>query len=247
MLVTAAVVPHPPLLVPDVAAAAAPELDDLRATCLEAMGHINRARQDGCDVVVVGGGPARETFAVGARGTFAGFGVPLDVTLPGAGEARGAGPWMPSPLCVAAWLMQRVGGWDRRGGSVRAEAVPFELSESGAAALGRDLATSTPRLALVVMGDGSNALSVRAPGYLVPGAEEWQSVATSAIADADAATLASLVAEDGRRFGAAGRAVWQVLAGAAGTLPMQGKLLATDRRYGVEYVVAQWSAAGEDT
>lgn len=247
MLVTAAVLPHPPLLVPDVAVGATPELDDLRATCLEAMGHINRARQDGCDVVVVGAGPARETFAAGARGTFAGFGVPLDVTLPGPGEAPAAARSMPPSLCVAAWLMQQVGGWDGRGGSVRAEAVPFGLSASGGAALGRDLAAATPRLALVVMGDGSNALSVRAPGYLVPGAEEWQSVATAALADADVATLASLDAEDGHRFGAAGRAAWQVLAAAAGAVPTRGKLLATDRRYGVEYVVVQWSAVGEDT
>ena len=42
-VIAAAVCPHPPLLVPEVAAGAASELDDLRAACLAAIEHLSAA------------------------------------------------------------------------------------------------------------------------------------------------------------------------------------------------------------
>ncbi|OSC55333.1 hypothetical protein B5180_40185, partial [Streptomyces sp. BF-3] len=46
MLVAAAVCPCPPLLVPEVAAGAAPELDAARDACLDAVGVLAAARPD---------------------------------------------------------------------------------------------------------------------------------------------------------------------------------------------------------
>ncbi len=57
MLVAAAVCPCPPLLVPEVAAGAAPELDPARAACLDAVGVLAASRPD--LLVVVGPGTAR--------------------------------------------------------------------------------------------------------------------------------------------------------------------------------------------
>lgn len=242
MFVTAVVLPHPPLLVPSVASGAATELDDLRASCLDALRNVERARLDGCDVVVVGGGPERATYVPGSTGSLAGFGVPLDVTLPGDVQRGSAVGRMSLSLSVGAWLMAELDGWTGYGGTVRAEAVPFDLPAADAVALGRQWADVTDRLALVVMGDGSRSLSTKAPGYLVPGAEEWQSVTTAALGGADTAALSALSADDAVRFGADGRAAWQVLAGAASEASVQGKLLAADDRYGVAYVVALWSA-----
>ena len=240
MLVTAVVLPQPPVLVPDVASGAASELDQVREACRDALSHVDQARRDGCDIVVVGGGPERCTFAPGATGSFAGFGVPVEVTLPGVPKQPTTAR-LPVSLSVASWLMRQVGPWDSAGGTLRAESVPFDLPRADAIALGAAWASSTDRLALVVMGDGSSALSAKAPGYLVPGAEEWQSVVTSALAGGDVATIAQLRQDDSARFGAAGRSAWQVLAGAAAEATVRGNLLASDTRYGVAYVVARWT------
>ncbi|GAB3872605.1 hypothetical protein GCM10027610_138320 [Dactylosporangium cerinum] len=52
-LAAAAVCPHPPMLVPEVAAGAAGELDDLRAACRAAVAHLDTA-----DVLIVVGADA---------------------------------------------------------------------------------------------------------------------------------------------------------------------------------------------
>ena len=112
--------------------------------------------------------------------------------------------------------MSQAGEWDVAANRVIGEVIPVDATASDAARLGRDLAASSDRVAMVVMGDGASTLSVKAPGYLVPGAREWQDDATRALATADVAAIAALNADDAVRFGAAGRAAWQVLAGAAG-------------------------------
>ncbi|NUS24745.1 MAG: hypothetical protein HOV92_11070, partial [Streptomyces sp.] len=56
MLVAAAVCPCPPLLVPEVAAGAAPELDPARAACTDALGVLAAARPDRLVVI----GPAEQ-------------------------------------------------------------------------------------------------------------------------------------------------------------------------------------------
>ena len=62
-LVAAAVCPHPPLLVPEVAGAAAPELDDLRAACDVAVARLLAA---GLTDLVVGGAAVRPPVTVRA-------------------------------------------------------------------------------------------------------------------------------------------------------------------------------------
>ncbi len=81
MLVAAAVCPCPPLLVPEVAAGAAPELDAVRAVCADALRVLAAARPDRTVVVgpaeASGHGPHPE----GTPGSFRGFGVDVDVHL----------------------------------------------------------------------------------------------------------------------------------------------------------------------
>ena len=251
MLETAVVLPHPPILIPEVAVGAASELDQLRTACSDALKAVLHAWQGGCDVVLVGIGPERATFHAGAQGTFAGFGVPVTTTLPGplVEEPTVAGGGrehlLPLSLAVGAWLMNQVAPWDGAGSALRAESVPVDITPSDAVTLGRDIAASTARVAMVVMGDGSSALSLKAPGYLVPGAQDWQAEVTSAIATADVDVLATLSPVDAVRFGATGRAAWQVLAGAAGqSTDWRAELLASDDRYGVAYLAARWVRRG---
>ncbi|MFF7764658.1 class III extradiol dioxygenase subunit B-like domain-containing protein [Streptomyces griseorubiginosus] len=90
MLVAAAVCPCPPLLVPEVAAGAAPELDTARAACADALGVLAAARPDLLVVVGPAEQSGRGVHAEGSRGSFRGFGVDVDVRL-GAGGAAGVG------------------------------------------------------------------------------------------------------------------------------------------------------------
>ncbi|MFD5399919.1 class III extradiol dioxygenase subunit B-like domain-containing protein [Streptomyces griseorubiginosus] len=90
MLVAAAVCPCPPLLVPEVAAGAAPELDTARAACADALGVLAAARPDLLVVVGPAEQSGRGVHAEGTRGSFRGFGVDVDVRL-GADGGAGVG------------------------------------------------------------------------------------------------------------------------------------------------------------
>ncbi|HBF82487.1 MAG TPA: hypothetical protein DD420_21920, partial [Streptomyces sp.] len=81
MLVAAAVCPCPPLLVPEVAAGAAPELDAARAACADAVGVLAAARPDLLIVTGAAGPEDEGAFPAGSSGSFAGFGVDLTVRL----------------------------------------------------------------------------------------------------------------------------------------------------------------------
>src|SRR5919201_103496 len=78
-LVAAAVLPHPPLLVPELAGAAAAELDPLRAACAEALAEVLAAAST---TVLVGDGPAWGQPALGAVGSFRPYGVDVEARLP---------------------------------------------------------------------------------------------------------------------------------------------------------------------
>ncbi|MEO8106330.1 MAG: class III extradiol dioxygenase subunit B-like domain-containing protein [Actinomycetes bacterium] len=248
MLVAAAFLPHPPVLVPEVAAGAAPELAGVREACALALQRVLAAEPD--LVIVVGDDSKRSTYRAGARGSFAGFGVPVATALPGSASdgvgdgAERAGTRLPLSLAVGAWLMQRGGPWP----TVRGEGVPATMGSSDAASLGKQWAASSERVALIVMGDGAATLTVKAPGYLVEGAEQWQKQVTQALADADLSALRAITPADTSTVGAAGRVAWQVAAGAADGAAEQGdrwvgELLADDAPYGVAYVVALWQRA----
>lgn len=214
MLVAAAVCPHPPLLVPALAAGAAAELDEVRAECFDAVG-----------ILIDSGAPVHVYGAdTGERDrSFARWGVDTVVDVP-----------VPSPLphLVAAWLLGRAGasatGWHL----VAPDARPDEC-----AALGRELAAAD--VALLVMGDGSARHSEKAPGYLDARAADYDGVVAAALRDGDPEALAHIDPVTSTELLAVGRAPWQVLAGAAA-----GREWAATARfaapYGVGYHVATW-------
>ncbi|MFJ7158604.1 class III extradiol dioxygenase subunit B-like domain-containing protein [Streptomyces sp. NPDC101118] len=240
MLVAAAVCPCPPLLVPQVAAGAADELADARTACSDALAVLAAARPDRLVVV----GPARlegvEPYAEGARGTFRGFGVALDVRL-GPGEAAAGEPdaaGLPASLAVAGWLLDHV-AWGAA--PVQGVAVGEGLPAERCLETGRDLAAGPERVGLLVMGDGSACRTLKAPGYLDERAAGFDGAAARALAAADTAALAAIDAGLASELQAAGRAPWQVLAGAAEGAGLAGRLLYEDAPYGVGYFVAAWS------
>ncbi|GAB3119778.1 class III extradiol dioxygenase subunit B-like domain-containing protein [Streptomyces calidiresistens] len=285
MLVAAAVCPCPPLLVPALAAGAARETEELREACRTALRRLLAADAD--RLVVVGpadrpigagapvgdGGPAPgpRVLPAGTPGSFAGFGVPLEVTLgspersaaPGHDDAPGAdGGAAPSvvglPLAhaVAAFLLGEVtadAGDDPALPPVSGLVLPPDLSPERCLETGRELAAdpTVGRVALLVMGDGSACRGPRAPGWHDDRAEEFDAGVSAALAAVDTSALAALDPALAEELRAVGRPGWQVLAGAAGPgngTPcggLRGELLHDGAPYGVAYPVALWHCEEE--
>ncbi|MFJ8149206.1 class III extradiol dioxygenase subunit B-like domain-containing protein [Streptomyces sp. NPDC096048] len=240
MLVAAAVCPCPPLLVPEVAAGAAPELDAARAACTDALGVLAAARPDRLVVVGPDDGTGPEVYPQGTRGSFRGFGVDLDVRL-GADlgtEAEPTGRELPYGFAVGAWLLGRTGWADA---PVEGIGVGEALPADRCAALGRDIAARAGRIALLVLGDASACRTLKAPGYLDERAAPFDAEVGRALAAADVTALAALDIALARELKVSGRAPWQVLAGAAEDSALAGVLLYEDAPYGVGYVAATWS------
>lgn len=235
MLVAAAVCPAPPLLVPEVASGAAAELGDARTACSDALAVLAASRPDLLVVVGAGDQDHLGPYPHGARGTFRGFGVEADVQL-GQG-ADGSRPLPPS-LAVGAWLLEHA-----RWGAAPVEGLGIAeaLDTERCLGTGREIAARASRVALLVMGDGSACRTLKAPGYLDERAAAFDAAAARALGAADAAALAALDAELAAELLAAGRAPWQVLAGAAEGADLDGRLLYEDAPYGVGYFVAAWS------
>ncbi|MEV6952946.1 class III extradiol dioxygenase subunit B-like domain-containing protein [Streptomyces sp. NPDC051183] len=235
MLVAAAVCPAPPMLVPEVAAGAAAELGDARTACSDALAVLAASRPD--LLVVVGAADLEHSgpYPQGARGSFRGFGVGADVQL-GPGEE---GPrLLPTSLAVGAWLLGRA-GWGAA--PVEGLGVAELLETARCLYVGRELAARDARVALLVMGDGSACRTLKAPGYLDERAAAFDAATGRALGAADVAALGALDAGLAHELKAAGRAPWQVLAGAAEGAGLDGRLLYEDAPYGVGYFVAAWS------
>ncbi|MBR8639313.1 class III extradiol dioxygenase subunit B-like domain-containing protein [Streptomyces tuirus] len=237
MLVAAAVCPGPPLLVPEVAAGAAPELDAARSACTDALGALAAARPGRLVVVGPVDGAGSETYPAGTRGTFRGFGVDLDVRL-GRDGGTDPGRRLPYALAVAAWLLERTGWSDA---PVEGLGVGERLAPERCARIGRDIAAGSERVALLVMGDASACRTLKAPGYLDERAAPFDAEVARALGTADVAALATLDTGLAHELKASGRASWQVLAGAAEGADLGGSLLYEDAPYGVGYVVATWT------
>ncbi|QHY98582.1 hypothetical protein SSPS47_26085 [Streptomyces sp. S4.7] len=244
MLVSAAVCPCPPLLVPAVAAGAAPELDTARDACADALGVLAASRPD--RLVVVGpaaGTTDLVTYPQGAHGSFRGYGVAVDVTLDGRPprpEDRDgrSGAELPPSLAVAAWLLAHV-SWTAS--PIQGLAVREPLDAGRCIKSGKDITTGEGRVALLVMGDASACRSLKAPGYLDERAAAFDAEVAGALGSADVTALAALDESLATDLQAAGRAGWQVLAGAAEGASLGGALLYDDAPYGVGYLVAAWS------
>ncbi|WP_432253352.1 class III extradiol dioxygenase subunit B-like domain-containing protein [Streptomyces sp. HNM1019] len=269
MLIAAAVCPCPPLLVPEVAAGAAAELDGLRAECFEVIRALAAAGPERLIVVGPADRAGRGRHAQGAAGSFRGFGVDVDVRLavpvagvgasggggvpggdavPGVdgasgrddGASGGSSRSLPTSLAVGAWLLEHA-GWD--------PAVPVEglgvgelLAAERCIEVGRELAGRAERVALLVMGDGTACRTLKAPGYLDERAAAFDAELARSLAAADTGALAALDEELAYELKAAGRAPLQVLAGAGAGARLKGELRYDEAPYGVGYFVASWSS-----
>jgi hypothetical protein len=227
VLVSAAICPHPPLLLPGLTGAADVGAA-LRALCEAAVQEALEAAPD--RVVIVGGA---ETTAAWDPAT------PLDGSPyggPDVGRPAGSGPRLPLSLLVGRTVLD----WT---GDLALQAVSTDASPHDCAALGAEL-VAEKRTTLLVMGDGSARRDPKAPGYVDERALAYDADVTGALSRADAAALSALDPQLAADLLVAGRSAWQVLAGALGGRPAAGRLLHVDDPFGVLYVVATWRCAG---
>ncbi|MEU7756862.1 hypothetical protein [Micromonospora sp. NPDC049171] len=268
-LVAAAVCPHPPLLVPEVAGSAAPELDDLRAACDTAVRRLLAVDSD--MVVLLGTGPVTGLIRTPATGSLQPWGVDLDVPLVRGQPDRGA--VLPLSLTIGAWLLARhdarahdprerdarahdprvhdprerdARAHDPRAHDTRASVTAVQVAADAGpaelAALADEVGGAGDRVALLVLGDGSACRGEKAPGYDDARALPYDQGVATALADADLDALLDLDPVLSAELKAAGRAPWQVLAGAARAAGggWRGELLHDAAPYGVAYFVASW-------
>jgi hypothetical protein len=221
---TVAFCPSPPLLVPELAAGAAGELDPLRAACREAVRRLLAGRPG--EVIVIGTGSGGGRFPPGTTGTLAGYGVPVTATLPGVPPLPGPGAPAPGPLPLPLTL----GAWLLSGAGVPCRGV----------AVDGDAPALPDAPAYLVVGDGSARRTERSPGYVDPRAEPFDAVVAAALAAGDAGALRDLDPALGADLLAAGVPAWRAVGRALAGRRYEADLLYDEAPYGVGYFVAVW-------
>jgi hypothetical protein len=229
VIVAAAVCPCPPLLARELTGQAE-VLPELRAACATAVARLTGAAAD----VIVVAGPDDETGSWPASGQ-------LDVTpyAPALGRGRSAllastRPALPLSLGIGARLLDEAGYRGPRAfHGIAALAGPAQCLR-----LGGEIAASAPRVALLVMGDGTARRSTSAPGYLDERAAPFDAAVEQAVGDGDLTALAALDPDLAAELLAAGRPAWQVLAGALTEDRTETEILYSAAPFGVAYLVA---------
>lgn len=236
MFSAVAVLPQPPLLVPQLAGAAAAEIADLRAACLSAAGKLAAAAPRWVAVGADSGG--RRRVDPGTVGSFGGFGVDvrvrLDTTRP---AGRPADAELALPLLVAGWVAEAAGV----AVVIRGELIAPGAPTDDCFGLGAELAAEPEPVGLLVVGDGAATHTEKAPGHFDARAKPFDDTVSTALARADTAALAALDPALAEQLWACGRAPWQVLAGAARGRDWAAELLYSQAPYGVAYHVAVWT------
>ena len=251
--VAAAVLPHPPLLVPELAGAAAAELDPLRAACHEALSAVMAAADL---TILIGDGPVWAVPDPSAPGSFRPYGADVEVALPALVDLDL--PGLPPParltdlplsLAVAAHLLADLD--PPPSPAVRRHRPPIPRPAL-AAAIGRALTLGPGgappglgvRVGLVVMADLSACRTERAPGAFRPEAADFDASVAEAFRTGTPQRLLALDPARSADLLVTGRAPLQVLAGAfrrrhRGSGPaVRGRVLHEGAPYGVGYLVA---------
>lgn len=220
MISHVAVVPQPPLLVPELSPGCAA---GLRAACLTAVSRLDQAW------LAVGVHDEDLSIEPESAGTFRGYGVDVPVSL---STKRVPSADLPLPALVAGWLRERAGA-----DSVRLRLISRLTAPAECERIGKELADS-PETSLLVLADGSNRHGPRSPGSEDARAPGFDADIAEALRSADVQALLALDTRLSDELGAGGRVPWQVLAGLGPG--WRAELLYSDAPFGVGYHVAVW-------
>jgi hypothetical protein len=226
VIVRAALCPSPPLLGSGVTGQDV-LLPELRDACAAAVAWLLAGNLD--TAAVIGPAPATATWPPGS--------VP-DLSMHAPAAYPGPAP-LPLALAIGAQLLDAAAyPGPRVLASVAESASPEACLE-----LGRDLAAAAPRVALLVIGDGSARRSAAAPGYLDDRAEPFDAAVERAFRDGDLSALTALRPDLARDLLASGRPAWQALAGALSAPRPRTEILYSAAPFGVAYLVATLTPA----
>jgi hypothetical protein len=220
-----AIVPSAPVLVPELSGAAAPEVAELVAAVLAAAALLPPRW------IAVGTGHVNEVLSPDDVGTFAGFGLDVQVRL----SPQASQPAQ-FPVCalLAGWLREQA----QPEATAHVRVYRNDHHADTALARGRRLRAEIDRapdpIGVLVVADGANTLTERAPGGYDPGAAVVQLTLDDALASGDVAALARLPGQ------ILGRVAFQVLAGLTEPGPRTAKELYRGAPYGVGYFAGVW-------
>lgn len=226
VLTAIAIVPSAPVLVPQLAGAASCELTEVHAGLAAAVGGLPERW------VAIGVAETAMRIGPDAAGSFAGYGVDLEVAL-----SPGRHPLRPMPLCalITAWLRSTFRS------RAHAEVRCFAAGEDAEVALrqGRALRAEIDEAAdpvgALVVADGWHTLTPSAPGGYDPDSPARQQELDDALATGDAAALTRLP------DAVVGRVAFAVLAGMAEPAPAAAEEFYRGAPYGVGYFAGLWS------
>lgn len=212
--------PHPPLLLAGRTGRPVAEVEQVRAACLAAIGELLAARP--ARIVLVGGVRPDEvgevlSVAVGRQLLAeAGCRLPVEqLTVPADSP--------PADCLTAGRALTSTG--------TEAETKTGTETQTG---------TEGGSIGLLVMGDGSARRTLKAPGYLDERAAPFDAGVERCLVAGRLGDLAELDPGLAAELLVAGRAAWQVLAGAVGETPGRGRLHYSGDPFGVWYPVFSW-------
>ncbi|MDO3297871.1 hypothetical protein P5V47_04115 [Mycobacteroides abscessus subsp. massiliense] len=219
MNLSIAICPSTPLLVPELGGEVAAETGELRAAS------VTVARSLPAQWIAIGVGDGQ--YHADISGTFAGYGADVRVSL---SDRMGKPAQLPLPVLIAGWLRSR------------AEADEAEVRLVGPAtdalAFGRALRGEIERRpvppGILIVADGANTLTDKAPGGYRPDAEAAQRAVVDALTRGDAASLRHLPDV------ITGRAAYQALAGLVDSDVVEARCLYRGSPYGVGYFAGIW-------
>ena len=238
VIARAVLCPSPPLLARELTGRAI-VLPELRDACAAAVAHLVKADSD--VVAVVGAGAGTAIWDADSRLDVASYGPSAGKTtvtpgMPGT-------PTLPLALGLGAMLLDSAG----YAGPRLLQAVGEDEPPPSCLRLGESLAAASPRVGLLIVGDGSARRGPSAPGHFDERARPFDAQVARAISGGDMAALAAVDPALARELMATGRPAWQVLAGAFGFAPESGppsaEILYADDPFGVAYIVAVFEPA----
>ena len=224
MLSAIAIIPSAPVLVPELAGAAAAEVAELRAAMVAAAAVLPPRW------IAVTAGAVDDVLGPDSVGTFAGFGADVRVRL----SPRAAGQPIPMPVgaLIAGWIRGQAQP------DAQAQVRVYADDPSSTVAIGRRLRAEIDEAGestgVLVVADGANTLTPAAPGGHRPDDVDVQTALDDALSGGDVAVLTRLPEQVG------GRAAFGVLAGLADPVPRSAKELYRSAPYGVGYFAGVW-------
>jgi hypothetical protein len=227
VLAAIALTPSAPVLVPELAGAAAAEVAEFHDAVIAAAATLpNRW-------IAIGVGQTDQIFEPATRGTFAGYGVDVPVTL----SADAPQLITDLPLCalIAGWLRGQANAAARIEVRVYAVDLDADVAVDRGRALRAAIDEAADEIGVLVVADGATTLTQGAPGGYDPDSESMQTALDDALATGNAAALTRLP------NGIIGRVAYQVLAGLTGPNPHGANELACGAPYGVGYFVGTWT------